>query len=181
MKRALALALIVASPAVQAGDYCAGKFPESLEAALGKSFPAYRMPRSSDSPEYDIDYDLKNGGSGCLSVASADFDGDANADYIVGLTAQNGLGGLVAIALARPSDWQFKVLSKLPDGRSQLYVATDKPGIYNRTEALDGPLEQDEVDPLICPNSVAMFGALESTGVAFCLNDDKWQHVWVSD
>jgi hypothetical protein len=182
MKTALVVALMLASGVADADDLCAGTIPTSLATSLTKTFPRYRLPISADSPADSIEYNLKNGGSGCLSVASADFDGDGNADYIIGLTARAGYDALVVAALARPSNWNLHhTLSIWPYGRARLYVATDKAGTYRRTEALSGALERDEVDPLNCPNSVAIYGGIESSGVAFCFDGQVWKHVWISD
>jgi hypothetical protein len=65
--------------------------------------------------------------------------------------------------------------------RETLYVSTARPGLYERTESFDGPLEPGEVEALDCPRTVAIFGQTASSGVAYCYNSGSWQHAWISD
>lgn len=175
-----AVLLLTTAPAL-AADTCAAQIPHSLVAAVGKTFPKFRVPAATDNLEEDIDWNVKNGGKGCLGVAKADFDGDGKMDFLLGLSALEGSGGLVVVALSRGREWSFKTLSPWPKNRDRLYVATDKPGVYERTEALDGPLEPGERDHLKCMHSAAIFGTTESSGVAYCFNKGVWEHVWISD
>jgi len=175
-----ALLMLLGAPGI-AADPCEVQIPSSLKVAVGKAFSKFRAPLSTDNLAEDIEWDLKEGRKGCLGVAIADFDGDGTKDFLLGLTALRGSGALVVVALARGKNWKLETLSEWPEGRDRLYVAVDKPGVYRRTEALDGPLEPGEIDPLRCLHSAAVFGATESSGVAYCYNNHRWQHVWVSD
>lgn len=175
-----AILILLAAPTL-AADSCEVQIPLSLEVALGKAFPKFRAPLATDNLTEDIAWDLKEGRKGCLGVAIADFDGDGTKDLLLGLTALKGSGALIVVALARGKNWKFETLDEWPEGRNRLYVAVDKPGVYRRTEALDGPLEPGEIDPLRCPHSAAIFGATESSGVAYCYSNHRWQHVWISD
>jgi hypothetical protein len=129
----------------------------------------------------DIEWDLKEGGKGCLGVAIADFDGDGTKDLLLGLTALKGSGARIVVALTRGKNWKLETLDEWSKDRNRLYVAADKPGVYRRTEALDGPLEEGEVSLLKCLHAAAIFGATESSGVAYCYDNQNWQHVWISD
>ncbi len=153
----------------------------ATKAALGKAFPKFRPPLATDNLAEDMEWDLKEGRKGCLGVATSDFDGDGTKDFLLGLTALKGSGALIVVALARGENWKLETLNEWPEGRIRLYVAADKPGVYRRTKALDGPLELGEIDPLTCSHSAAIFGATESSGVAYCYNNRIWQHVWISD
>jgi len=171
---------LFAGPALGA-DSCQVQIPASLKVALAKAFPKFRAPIATDNLAEDIEWDLKEGRNGCLGVAIADFDGDGARDLLLGLTALKGPGALIVVALARGKSWKLETLDEWSRDRNRLYVAADKPGVYRRTEALDGPLEPGEIDPLRCLHSAAMFGATESSGVAYCYNNHRWQHVWISD
>jgi hypothetical protein len=149
--------------------------------ALDEAFPEFRAPLTTDNLAADIEWDLQQGKTGCLGVAIADFDGDGTRDLLLGLTALRGSGALIVVALARGDDWGLETLSEQPEGRRTLYVAAGVPGVYRRTEALGGPLGRGEADPLTCAHSAAIFGTIESSGVAYCRDGLAWRHVWISD
>lgn len=180
--RAIAAAALIlfAGPALGA-DSCEVQIPAALKVALGKAFPKFRAPMATDNLAEDIEWALKEGRNGCLGVAIADFDGDGTKDLLLGLTALKGSGAVIVVALARGKNWKLETLDEWSSDRNRLYVAADKPGVYRRTEALDGPLEPGEINPLRCLHSVAIFGATESSGVAYCYNKQTWKHVWISD
>ena len=182
MRIALAVIPILLGTALPtADDPCAALVSSSLKARLEKAFPELRVPRVSDNLPEDVEYNRVHGGNVCLGVASGDFDGDGIRDTLIGLTARKGGGGRVVVAMARGSRWDLRTLTVWPDGRSRLFVEVDAPGTYKRTEALDGPLETGERNPLTCRHAVAVFGAAESSAVAYCLNGSRWEHVWISD
>lgn len=174
------LALLVWHHAL-AGDACSSQLPIALQSALASAFPNFRVPTVTDNLPEDAQWNLEHHGTGCLGVAAADFDGNGTKDYVIGLTALRGTGAAVVVALFRNSKWQLRQLSAWPDGRSRLYVSTEEPGKYVRTEALDGPLEPGEAAHFTCRNPVAVFGGVESSGVAYCYKSGAWPHVWISD
>jgi hypothetical protein len=181
MKTIVAVLLILVSVSAAARDSCEAQVPSSLGTALRKAFPKFRPPLVTDNLPEDIQWNAKHGGKGCLGVALADFDGDGKQDVLLGLTALRGDGGLIVVALAREQTWEFHTLSKWSKYRIRLYVSAEKAGTYTRSQALEGPLETGEVDPMRCSHSVAVYGLTESSGVAFCYNGGQWQHVWISD
>ena len=181
MKALIAVLLLTTSLPAIAEDACRAQIPSSLTAAAQKAFPTFRLPVVTDSQAADVQQNLKEKGSSCLGVAEADFDGNGTKDFVIGLTALKGTRYVVVVALLRKNKWQFHKLDEQLDGRSSLYVSAEKPGTYLRTEALDGPLEPGEVSKLTCHNPVAVFGGIESSGVAYCYKRGKWPHVWISD
>ncbi len=148
---------------------------------MSKAFPKFRTPVVTDNLQKDNEYSLKHGGTGCITVAAGDFNGDEKTDYVLGLTERKGPGGLIVVALASGSSCHWKVLSEWKTDRMRLFVNTEKPGGYTRTLALDGPLGEGEVERLVCRNTLPVFGMTESTEVAYCYAAGKWLHVWVSD
>jgi hypothetical protein len=181
MKATCAVFLVLFAHQALATDACDKLISSSLKGALAKTFPDFRTPLATDNQEKDIEWYLREGKSGCLGVASGDFDGDGKNDFLLGLTALRGSGALVVVALARRTGWEFKTLGRLPEERFRLYVETGKAGVYRRSEALDGPLRPGEMEVMSCPSSAAIFGILESSGVAHCYVRRKWKHAWISD
>lgn len=164
-----------------ARDACASLLPQSLAAELQARFPGYRLPESDNLPE-DVKYAREHGGNACLGVGTGDFDGDGAKDYLIGLTSADGEGALVAVAFSRKSGWEFSQLFVSTSGRSRLYVEVDPPGTYERFGDADAiSLEKGEVARIKCLHNVAVFGATESSGVAYCFQAQHWKHVWISD
>ena len=162
-------------------DSCQKQIPESLSAALKQQFPEYHPPLVTDNNPDDIKWDVEHGGSGCLGVGVADFDGDSSKDYLLDLTALSDEGFLIVVALSHGNSWDFHTLYKSKQDRKRTYVAVAKPGKFKRTEAADGPLASGELNSMSCPNWGATFGTVESSGVVYCFTKGKWHHVWVSD
>ena len=182
MRTACALLVACCTPfAAHASDACEALVPAALGAQLKEAFVGYRLPHESDNLPEDIQYARGHGQTGCLGVAIADFDGDGKPDYVLGLSQVGGAGALVVVAIARPNRWRFHKLVAWQDDRSRLYVSVDTAGTYDRFDGFDGPPEKGEVEHLSCPHAVVVFGATESSGVAYCFNNARWKHTWVSD
>jgi len=185
MRIATCLFLIFVGACAQAAqvvDSCQRQIPETLSVAIEAAFPGYRTPLETDNSPDDVEYNKKHGGSGCLNVAVADFNGDHKQDYLLGLTAVNGPTGLAVIALSNKAGWKFqKIQSWTEDARIRQYVEAVKPGKHYRTQALDGPLNAGEKNSMRCSHWGAMVGMMESTGIVYCYQNGRWPYVWVSD
>jgi hypothetical protein len=181
MRIAFALAILLSASVAFGADACQKQIPQSLKPALSKAFSKFRTPVVTDNLQEDNEYSLKQGGTGCITVASGDFNGDGKMDYVIGLTERKGPGALIVVALASGKSWHLKVLDEWKADRGRLFVGTEKAGIYTRTLAADGPLAKGEVKRLVCRNTLPVLGMTESTEVAYCHVSGKWPHVWVSD
>jgi opacity protein-like surface antigen len=186
MRTAAAILAFVAAGAsaqgAQQADACQAQIPNDLRAAVEASFPGYRTPLETDNLLEDVQYSRTHGGNGCLGVAVADFNGDRRKDFLLGLTALEGESGLGVLALATKNGWRFQEIRTFTeDARILQYVETVKPGKYERTEALDGPLDVGERDPLHCSHWGALVGRTESTGIVYCYVGGRLKYVWVSD
>ena len=181
--RVLLTALIVGvMPPAFAGDDCESQLPASLRRAAEKAYSAYRTPVVADNLADDVEYRFQETGNRCLGVAKADFDGDGAIDYLIAMSARKSSGAKVLVALARGKEWALRSLAFWPEGRSRLYVGSEKPGKYERTLALEGPLGgAGEREALDCRNPVAVFGGTEASGVAYCYMEGTCPHVWISD
>ena len=162
-------------------DACRAGIPSSVGRALTRRFPAYRLPLVTDNVDEDVRFNRAHGGNGCLSVASADFDGDGRKEFAVGLTPRQGDVPLVVVALARKDTWLFSTLKSWAGYRMRLYVAAVPPGFHTRSEGLDVPLQPNERQSLRCRYAAVEVGATESTGIVYCYTNSGWLHVWVSD
>jgi hypothetical protein len=180
MRYLLAIFLtFIATPAL-AEDVCNSQIPGTLKAAIAVEFPLFRIPLVTDNLEEDVAWGKEENGNSCLGVAKADFDGNSTTDWLIGLTQKNGTGALVVAALSQGKQWHFHRLDSWPEGRSRLYVTIDRPGTY---ESIIGgkPAKKGEVKRLVCRHAVAVFGATESSGVAYCYSRGSWKHTWISD
>ena len=180
MRHILAALLTLTAPPALASDACNSLLSEDLAATVTAAFPAFRLPLVTDNLAEDVAWSKEQTGNACLGVAQADFDGNGTKDWLLGLVEKKGAGALVVAALSRGGKWQLHELDSWPEGRSRLYVAVDKAGTYG--SVLEGePSEKGEVNHLVCSHAVAIFGATESSGVAYCYRHGTWQHTWISD
>jgi hypothetical protein len=174
------LAVTAAAHAADGADACRSAMPDTLVAAAARQFPDYRAPLVADNEPDDVAFNLKQGHSGCLGVASADLDGDGVADYVLGLAPLQGPRPLAVIALTRGAQWVFHVIESEVGTRARLYVDVVPPGRYDRNEALGPPHAADEQRQLSCPWSGAIVGATRATGIVYCVVRGSWRRVQVA-
>jgi len=177
----LALAAAGAARAADDGDACSRLIPDSLVRAVQASFPNFRAPLAADNLPDDVAANLKARGSGCLGAASADLDGDAVPDFVLGLAPLTQRTPLAVIALARGSQWVFQPINAQVGTRERLYVDVVPPGRYDRSEALEPPLPgSDDKRQVTCVNHGVVVGATRATGIVYCLVRGSWWRVVVS-
>jgi hypothetical protein len=178
---AFLLALAAGAGAQPRPDSCQAEIPRSLARALAATFPGYRTPLETDNAPEDIERDRAQGGTGCLGVRSADFTGEGKKDYLIGLSAVKGSGGLVAIALPKKGGWNLqRIQSGAERARYLQYVGVVTPGRYDRAKTRTAPLGPGEQASLDCPHWGALVGTIEATGIVYCYKAGRWLHVWVS-
>jgi hypothetical protein len=161
-------------------DACASALPKTLAAAFARSHPAFRLPTERDNAREDSDESRRRGGSGCLGVASGDFDGDRDDDRAFLATSRTEVW--LFVAFRRSRGWRIeKVWESGSAGyRARLYVDAAPPGRYSDLGLGDTP-EPGQVESFDSPTDVVITGATESTAVAFRKGPKGWVHVWLSD
>jgi len=167
----------------RAADACAPLIPGALRMAIAHSYPDYRLPRQSDYDAYNIKYNVEHGGNGCLGIATGSYYRRSSTDYAINITSTTKLHTLLIVAEQVAAKWRLELVwdwGDEPGGR--VYVDTEVPGSYERTEALDGPIsEPGERESYTSKRQGLVAGAIESTGAAFFLDGKHWVHVWISD
>lgn len=161
-------------------DACRAQIPESLAIVAAKNFPSFDLPLVADNLPEDIDYNIKNGGSGCLGVAAGDFEGTGAQDYALALKRRNQKDSVTVIAILRNDKWHFKTIST-GDLRMRLYISAVPAGRYDASGVAEDPKAHGELDALKCPHSGIVTGETESTGIVYCMVSGKWKHVVVQD
>jgi len=176
------LSLASAATAQNISDSCEMQIPRSLANALERAFPGFREPLEYDNAPEDIAANKFHDGFGCLGVATGDFTGEGKKDYVIGMTAVKGGGGLAVIVLPKKGGWQFRKIQIWGKHRRvSQYVDVVPPGRYARGESATGPLEKDERTSLTCANSGVKIGTVEATASIYCFVEGSLLHVLVSD
>ena len=163
-------------------DSCEAQMPRSLVNTLERTFPGFRVPLEYDNAPEDIAYNKSHGGTGCLGVGTADFTGEGKKDYVIGMTAVNGGGGLAVIALPKKGGWQLRSIQSWREHqRASGYVAVVPPGKYDKTKSGAAQSGRDARESLTCSNPGIQIGTIEATGTVYCFVQGKLLHMLVSD
>jgi hypothetical protein len=178
---ALVLAFGVAIDAQERADACLAQVAPAVARLLTQRLPTYRLAHATDSTAENVRYDKADGGTGCLFVATGDFNGDRAKDFAVALIPITGKVPVVAVALSQKGSWRIDTLKSWVDETAQLYVSSLRPGLLKRSGAVEGHLDQNERRSLRCVTDALQVGATESTGIAYCHVNNRWLYVWVSD
>ncbi len=176
------LLLVGINSFVYADDACEKLIPTSLREALRKKFPDYRIAKATDQlyddPKWNTDY--KEGQ--CLTVASADFDGDNKKDFALFLVHKNTKTPKLIAALSREKQWSLAELPIWNEHIQGCYVETAKPGTYEHTMSYDyKQLHANQRERLTAINTSIVAGLVESTGVVYVYEKGQWLYVWASD
>jgi len=177
-----ALALTSSIRAGQVMDACEQKLPPSLRQSLAAKFPGFRPAGVHDQDRDATKAEKKAGRDGCLTVAQGDFDGAGIQDVALLLTktGRPKAGSVLLVAaLHRAGAWDpYRLPTFCAEARS-CYVQTEKPGVFNRSEALDGPLSGPyERERLESRTDSILSGTLESTGIVHVFSKGEWVYVW---
>ncbi len=168
-------------------DPCLALLPLGLTKVVEGRFPRHRLPTLRDNASFDIEYEKKHGGDGCLGADRGDYNGDASPDFALLLATREPNGdepqAILVAALSEGSGWKMSVLRDWGAiGRDRLFVMTVPPGRYQRTEALDDPPTQPgEVDLIESTFDAVATGVTESSEIVYSMEAGCWRHVWVSD
>jgi hypothetical protein len=174
------LGLASALAGADGADVCQQKVPASLRSLLDEKFRGFRLPRLSDQDADSTEFNKHEGGDGCITVATGDFDGNGQKDIAVLLANRGSVRLVVALRLA--TSWAVYRLPTWCGTVRTCYVQTEKPGLFKRTEALDTPLSSpDEREQITSQTENVFSGTLESTGIVYVHSRGKWHYVWVSD
>jgi hypothetical protein len=167
----------------QAADSCSNLIPSSLSSVIDKTYSGYRLPHQSDYDEYNVDYNLKNGGNGCLGIAKGHYIKKNVESYALNITSDLKKNTLMIVATKNQKSWKLEIVQDWEDEPiGRMYVETEKPGTYERTEALDGPIsEAGERMKVTSKLEGIVAGGIESSGAVFFYVGKKWVHVWISD
>ncbi len=166
-----------------AADACAPLVPEGLKLAIAQSYPDYRLPQQSDYSKENIKYNVEHGGSGCLGIATGSYYRNSVINYAINITAKTKRHTLLIVADLVNAEWKLTLLRDWGDEASGgIYVDTEEPGTYERTEALDGPIsEPGERGKYTSKRQGLVAGGIESSGAVFFFDGKGWVHVWISD
>ena len=156
--------------------------PPSLATQTATTYPGHRLPRGDDQDAYNVRYNMKHGGSGCLGVATGDFDGDKRRDVALLLTTRDKPDGLLVVALRRGTQWLLELVETVEDPISSAYVGTVEPGEYGPGPFWgESPPRPNEMEVIKSKTEGVVTGMLESTGRYYFRLNGKWRFVWISD
>jgi len=159
-----------------------------LRDGLKQKFPGFRIAGLADYLPEDIARHKQNfAGDPCLSVASADVDGDGVKDFALIITDASLHALLVGARDVPGKEWAISTLSDFgSEAPGRLYVASLKPGAYQDIHAAaEVPTgvapEGARVPSYTAPHQGFVGGAIGATRVAYFFTGKRWVHLWLSD
>lgn len=170
-------------------EACAQLLPADLRAEITKDFPGFRPLRIDDYDPQDIAEEKQYyNGSECISAASGDYFGDKSLAYgFLLFTSSNDVLVVVAHELANHG-WKMTKLTtfNISDdinrgGKFNYYLNNLEPGTYS-TVTDDGDMQEPgRVEKITSKYPGVVYGAIESTGIAYFFVDGRWVHTYISD
>jgi hypothetical protein len=176
---AVAMTGLLAGP-VSVGDRCTGLLPQELLRLLSSRYPKYRLPLEKDQDDYNIQENIKAGGSGCLGIAAGDFNGDKRGDVAVLLAGRSLPRTLLVAALRTGSTWTLELVTEDSDITNQ-YVDVVEPGRYESPYYDESSRMPNQAKVITSATQGIVTGRLESTAVFYFRQKGKWRFVWMSD
>ena len=166
------------------GDACYQQVPKSLREAMTAPVSGgagLELPNEADNLPEDIAEDRKNGGTGCLGVAKADFDGDGKQDIALVTTDSHGEVVLVA-ALARGRSWKIEIVEYTHyAGRECVVIRPARRALYStdRSDRRDGIWTAvSPVDLKVWGLSVGDHDASSGPDLLYRLEEGRWRRVY---
>ena len=153
-------------------EVCEQKVPASLGTLLKERFPGFHPPRMTDQSARGTEFNKHEGGDGCITVATGDFNGDGRKD--VALLLMNSRSVRLVVALRRSMSWEVYRLPTFCEATRSCYVETEKPGLFKRAEAFDTPLSSpDKRNQIRTQTENVLSGTVESTRIAYAYSRGK--------
>lgn len=169
------------APTARASDVCEGLVPTAARLAIQKQYPKFRLPQESDYNPVDI----KDGQGGvqCLGIAKGTYHRGGGIEYALNITSTSAPHTVLVVAYQVGTSWQVEMVWDWGSATlGSTYAGTAAAGIYERTEALEGPVnEPGELLSYKADHQGVVAGQIESSGAAFFFNGKRWIHVWLAD
>jgi hypothetical protein len=161
-------------------DDCGTQLPASLARAVAAEFPAYRLPRQSDSDSTCVEDHRRAHRNLCLLIARADFDGDGREDVAVLLPSRRAkTPPKLVVALARGKRWQLEELRIGNDPSVRHFViGTIRPGTYTETDAIP---HKGKAPAVTTTAYGVMMAACDSWSNGYFRVQGKWTSIALSD
>ena len=178
---AIAALLGFGAAAARAGDVCDGLVPTAARIAIEKQYPKFRLPHEAD---YDpVDIKDGQGGVQCLGIAKGTYHRGVGVEYALDITSTTAPHTVLVVAYQSGTTWQAELVWDWGSATlGSVYAGTATAGTYERTEALEGPVnEPGERLAYKADHQGVVAGKIDSSGAAFFFDGKRWIHVWVSD
>jgi len=161
-------------------DACHKQIPQSLIIELKREYPLYRLVIVSDYAPETIKYEKQyHEGNECLSIISADFDGNSENDFGV-LITDNANNEVLIVARSIKNKWIIEKLMDFNQGRlGTSYVNRIDPGTYE--DIWGNGSKPGRVEKISTNKPGIITGTIESSGVAYFYTENKWVHLWLCD
>jgi hypothetical protein len=171
----------IGTSAARASDVCDGLVPTAARLAIEKQYPKFRLPHEADYNPADI----KDGQGGvqCLGIAKGNYHHRGAVEYALNITSTSAPHTVLVVAYRSGTTWQVEMVWDWGVATlGSVYAGTASAGVYERTEALEGPAnEPGEVLTYKADHQGVVSGQIEASGAAFFFDGKRWIHVWVSD
>jgi hypothetical protein len=160
--------LMAAEP--QAPDACRALIPMDLRQALARFYPQYLLPQATDQDAEKVK--RYSSGTGCLGVATGDFDGDKRVDIALLLSGKERLRTRLVVALRGDDRWHLELIDTWVESITTQYIHHIAPGTYE---------SGFEARKVTSPTDGFETGTIESTSHYFFRLKGRWTSLWMAD